>query len=448
MRHDERAAAPAARRAAVQATAVAAMPPTAICPSPPTLVRLARCAITKPRPTRPSASARLIDAADRVRRAPGAVGERGERLRHRDADADDQQPSRTASAATHRGERRPGSPAGRARAWRSRIAVLASAFMPRAPPSWRRCARAPPRSAAHSPIMRPRYITTMRSATREQLVELGGDQQHADAALAGGADLAVDRLDRADVEAARRLRGEQEHAGPAGSARAPAPPSAGCRPTGWRTATSGPAARTSKRCIVSLAARRSARAVEQAEAAEVARAGSSIRFSARLIGGDAADGVPVLGHDADAGRGERPSAWRRSSSRPPTKTRPSLAGAMPDSTAPSSLWPLPSTPAMPTISPRVDDERRRRRAGARRSASRTVRPSTCSASSAAGSASRGASRDRAEAASTRGLGAERSRWRTAPRPSRSRWIIARTSAADLLAPAPPSARPRGRGAAP
>ena len=51
----------------------------------------------------------------------------------------------------------------------------------------------------------------MRSATLEQLVELGGDQQHADAALAGGADVAVDRLDRADVEAARRLRREQEH---------------------------------------------------------------------------------------------------------------------------------------------------------------------------------------------------------------------------------------------
>ncbi len=44
-------------------TAVAAMPPSAIWPSPPTLVRLARCASTKPMPTRPSASARLIDAA-------------------------------------------------------------------------------------------------------------------------------------------------------------------------------------------------------------------------------------------------------------------------------------------------------------------------------------------------------------------------------------------------
>ena len=75
---------------------------------------------------------------------------------------------------------------------------------------------------------------------------------------AGGADLAVDRLDRADVEAARRLRREQEHQRferdlarqhrlllvAAGQAA--------------RTATSGPAARTSKRCISSRAARRSA----------------------------------------------------------------------------------------------------------------------------------------------------------------------------------------------
>ena len=44
-------------------TAVAAMPPTAIWPSPPTLVRLARCAMTKPIPTSASASVRLIDAA-------------------------------------------------------------------------------------------------------------------------------------------------------------------------------------------------------------------------------------------------------------------------------------------------------------------------------------------------------------------------------------------------
>ena len=38
---------------------------------------------------------------------------------------------------------------------------------------------------------------------------------------------------------------------------------------------------------------------------------------------------------------------------PRTKNRPSLARVMPESTAASSLWPLPSTPATPTISPRL-----------------------------------------------------------------------------------------------
>ncbi len=45
------------------ATAVAAMPPTAICPSPPTLVRLARLASTKPKPTSANTVLRLSDAA-------------------------------------------------------------------------------------------------------------------------------------------------------------------------------------------------------------------------------------------------------------------------------------------------------------------------------------------------------------------------------------------------
>ena len=44
------------------ATAVAAIPPTAIWPSPPTLVRLARNAMMKPRPTRASATARFTEA--------------------------------------------------------------------------------------------------------------------------------------------------------------------------------------------------------------------------------------------------------------------------------------------------------------------------------------------------------------------------------------------------
>ena len=39
------------------------------------------------------------------------------------------------------------------------------------------------------------------------------------------------------------------------------------------------------------------------------------------------------------------------SSRPSTRTRPAVTGRMPESTSASSVWPLPETPATPTISP-------------------------------------------------------------------------------------------------
>ena len=46
---------------------------------------------------------------------------------------------------------------------------------------------------------------------RQQLVQLAGDEQHAGAARACAADLGIDRLDGADVEAAGRLRRQQEY---------------------------------------------------------------------------------------------------------------------------------------------------------------------------------------------------------------------------------------------
>ncbi len=52
------------------------MPPTAIWPSPPTLVRLARFARTKPKPTRANASAAIDRGGNRIGRADGAVDER------------------------------------------------------------------------------------------------------------------------------------------------------------------------------------------------------------------------------------------------------------------------------------------------------------------------------------------------------------------------------------
>jgi hypothetical protein len=44
----------------------------------------------------------------------------------------------------------------------------------------------------------------------EQLVELRRAEQHRDAAPRSGANVAVDRFDRTDVEAARRLRGDEQ----------------------------------------------------------------------------------------------------------------------------------------------------------------------------------------------------------------------------------------------
>ena len=145
-----------AARAAVEATAVAAMPPTAIWPSPPTLVRLARCAMTKPRPTRRERERAVDRGADRIGRAPGAVGEGGERLRHRDADG------RRPAAMPHSSggdapRRSTTSIAGRSRTrWRSRVAAPATALMRSCPaimaPMRSRCAG----SAAQWPMMRPR----------------------------------------------------------------------------------------------------------------------------------------------------------------------------------------------------------------------------------------------------------------------------------------------------
>ena len=68
--------------------------------------------------------------------------------------------------------------------------------------------------------------------------------------------------------------------------------------------------------------------------------------------GHAADGVAVFRDDADARRGDFLRAIRAVRSVLPRYSCRPLAAVMPASTAPSSLWPLPSTPATPTISPR------------------------------------------------------------------------------------------------
>ena len=77
-------------------------------------------------------------------------------------------------------------------------------------PPWR--GRSPRSSAlpgTNSPTMRPRNMTRMRSAGAD-LVELGRDDEHADAGVARLDDALVDVFDRADVDAARRLRRDDE----------------------------------------------------------------------------------------------------------------------------------------------------------------------------------------------------------------------------------------------
>ena len=86
---------------------------------------------------------------------------------------------------------------------------------------------------AISPVTRPSRIVTMRSDKREDLRQLGGDDDHRDAGL-GHLDEQIVHLDlRADVDAARRLVDDQDLRA-AAQASAPARPSADCRRKGCR----------------------------------------------------------------------------------------------------------------------------------------------------------------------------------------------------------------------
>ena len=52
-------------------------------------------------------------------------------------------------------------------------------------------------------------MTTIRSASAQDLVEVLADQEHPDALLGGLPEIGVHGLDRADVEARGRRRGDQ-----------------------------------------------------------------------------------------------------------------------------------------------------------------------------------------------------------------------------------------------
>ena len=141
----------------------------------------------------------------------------------------------------------------------------------------------------------------------DQLVELAGDQQHADAAAGGGADLAIDRLDGADVEAARRLGGDQRHQRIERQLASPARPSAGCRRTGRRRRPR--VQRRARRIPSSGLAPASFSAPRCSRPKRVKRSSLfRIHVLGHRHGGDAGHGMAILRHDAAARRRHRRGA--------------------------------------------------------------------------------------------------------------------------------------------
>ena len=206
-------------------------------------------------------------------------------------------------------------------------------------------------AASSRAVIRPRYITTSRSATASSSSSSDETSSTAAPAVAGGDDAAVDQLGRADVDAARRLGRDQQ---PAGRPRAPAPrpPSADCRPRASPSGRCTDGARTSY-----SATRRVGEPTDGVEhpaqpagerrpvvAREHQVVGQRVRQHQAVLVAVLRDVAhPVLGKLA---RARRRSGRRRGASRGRRGRR-----RRPVSASTSSVWPFPSTPAMPTISP-------------------------------------------------------------------------------------------------
>ena len=161
----------------------------------------------------------------------------------------------------------------------------------------------------------------------------------------------VDELDRADVEPARRLGGDRDAAAPR-RARARSRTSAGCRPTASRPASRGWPPRTSYSSSSGRACASIRFGREQAQAAQRRAPVLAQRevLGEREVEHEAAP-VAVLGDVADAGR-ER-AAHAGAGDVAPADADPGRRRGTrsPVIASTSSDWPLPSTPAMPTISP-------------------------------------------------------------------------------------------------
>ena len=185
---------------------------------------------------------------------------------------------------------------------------------------------------------------------REDLVELERDEQDRAALVALGDEPPVEVLDRADVEAARRLR-RDEHLRVAGDL-----------PRGDELLLVAARERAGRR------ERPAAAHVELVDQVPRARneplreepAPTRVRRLRVVVQRDVlgereleheAAALPVLGDVTDARRRAHRVQTRRWSSRPATRMPPRSGARSPVSASISSVWPLPSTPAMPTISP-------------------------------------------------------------------------------------------------
>ena len=190
----------------------------------------------------------------------------------------------------------------------------------------------------------------------EDLLELVGDQQHGDASVGGGAQALADELDRPDVEPAARLGGD-EH-GRLGGELAGEHDALLVAARQRRERGVRPDAVDAELGDQLLGAPPPLAAVDAGQrpaAAEVVE---------REVLGDAqpehAPGiVAVLGDQPDAGGGHRPGPAGRHGDAVDLDACRRRGRARLPSTSASSAWPLPSTPATPTISPAWTSSERR-----------------------------------------------------------------------------------------
>ena len=222
-----------------------------------------------------------------------------------------------------------------------------------APAIIRPSVRSSARPAGTSPVMRPANITTMRSASDRISSSSTETTSTAQPCVAALHQLAMDEFDGADIDAARRLA-DQQHLGLARHL---------ARQHQLLLVAAGEVRRAQRR-----RARPHVEAVHQGRRnggrPPARRAGSCGRTAARP-GSPGSPSPrpgtppPCPGAGGPRAHGRDPASrisagslgWRASITRPRTVSLPLVGRRMPDRICSSSVWPLPETPAMPTISP-------------------------------------------------------------------------------------------------